>query len=216
MWAVTGAALSRRDYMVVAGLLLGLGAWTRVEGILYALAISGAVGLVLLLQRRAVWPAVWLVAPVAVIGGIWLIFYRTYGLANSQAGNALFAALAGWKSGDLRLHSIRLILGYLRRELLDIHTWGLLFPLAAAFLLLGLRKLRDGTAAALALATVACGLVTAGLFYVGAYDRGDLVGWLTRGFPRAFFPAAILLAILSFVLAGANPRWATEESVPPS
>jgi len=207
IWGVTGVAHSSRQHMTVAGLLLGLGCWTRQEGILFALVIAGALAASWLFLRPAPFPILWLLAPIVVIGGTWLIFYRTYSLEGSQAGNAMAAALAGWRSGDLRLHSLRLILGYFRRDMLDIQIWGLLFPLSAAFLALHLRRIVDRNFPEflpLALATLGSGLATAGLFYVGSYARGDLVGWMTRGFPRAFFPAAILLAILSFVVAATD------------
>jgi hypothetical protein len=207
IWGVTGVTSSSRQHMTVAGFLLALGCWTRVEGILYALVIAGALAASWLLLRPGPFPILWLMAPIVVIGGTWLIFLRTYGLEGSQPGNAMAAAFAGWRSGDLRLHSLRLIFGYFRRELLDSGTWGLLFPLSAAFLAFHLRR-RSGRSSPeilpLALATFGCGFVTAGLFYVGSYARGDLVGWLTRGFPRAFFPAAILLAILSFVVGATD------------
>jgi hypothetical protein len=209
MWGVVGLAKGSRGQLAVAGLLLALGSWTRVEGILYALVIAGALAVSWWFLRPGAFPFWWLLVPVAVIGGTWLVFYGTYGVGSSQAGSAMAAALAGWRSGDLRLHSIRLIFGYFRRELLHTQTWGLLFPISIAFLALHVRKLFDRSfpeVFSLAMATLGCGIVTVGLFYVGSYARGDLVGWLTRGFPRAFFPAAILLAILGFVVAASTGR----------
>jgi len=207
IWGVTGVTSSSRQHMTVAGFLLALGCWTRVEGILYALVITGALAASWLLLRPGPFRFLWLIAPLVVIGGTWLIFLQTYGLEGSQPGTAMAAAFAGWRSGELHLHSLRLILGYFRRELLDSETWGLLFPLSTVFLALHFRR-RTGRSfpeiLPLALATFGSGFVTAGLFYVGSYARGDLVGWLTRGFPRAFFPAAILLAILSFVVGATN------------
>jgi len=217
MWGVIGLAKGSRGHLAVAGLLLALGSWTRVEGILYALVIVGALAVSWWSLRPGAFPFLWLLMPIAVIGGTWLVFYRTYGVGSSQAGSAMVAALARWRLGDLRLHSIRLIFGYFRRELLDTGTWGLLFPVSIAFLALHARRLFDRSfpeVFSLAMATLGCGIVTVGLFYVGSYARGDLVGWLTRGFPRAFFPAAILLAILGFVVAASSGRHRATQGSP--
>jgi hypothetical protein len=216
LWGVSGLIEGSRERMTVAGLLLGLGCWTRVEGILYALVISGALAVAWLRLRTAAFPFAWLMAPLVIVGGTWLFFYRSYGVAGTQAGEAMAAAIAGWKAGDLHLHSLRLILGYFRRVLFDTETWGLLFPLSAALLLLHLRRLYDRAfpiLMPLGLATLVTGVGTAGLFYVGSYARGDLVGWMTRGFPRAFFPAAILLVILSLATAAIESRPRNHEVV---
>ncbi len=216
MWGVAGLAKGSRGQLAVAGLLLALGSWTRVEGIVYALVVAGALVVSWWFLRPGPFLIWWVLVPIAAIGGTWLVFYRIYAAGSSQAGSALVAALAGWRSGDLRLHSIRLIFGYFRRELLHTRTWGLLFPVTIAFLALHARRLFDRSfpeVFSLALATLGCGIVTAGLFYIGSYDRGDLVGWLTRGFPRAFFPAAILLAILGFVVAAVSGRPQSTQAV---
>ena len=120
------------------------------------------------------------------------------------------AALNGWRGGDLRWGSLRLIFGYFRRSVFDIDTWGLLFPLSAVLLGLRWRRLLDRSVpeiSILALVTMSTALATVAKFYGGSYAMGDLVGWLTRGFPRAFFPSAFLLVILAFAAwaSGAVP-----------
>jgi hypothetical protein len=208
MWGILGMARESKGYSLVGGLLLGFASWTRVEGSLYALVIVAAIAGAWLMTRPGRLHVVWLVAPVAVLGGTWLFFGQANGLSNDMAGGAIPAAIRGWSRGDLHLHSIRLIFGYTRRELLETHTWGLLFPLAMAALILYARRLVDRRVPeilALGLATLGASLATASLFYVGSYIRSDLVAWMTRGFPRAFFPAAILLGILVFALAGTPP-----------
>jgi hypothetical protein len=208
MWGVLGLVRGNRGNLAVAGLLLGLGCWTRVEGLFYAAAITAALAISWAIRgRSATFPVLPLILPIILIGGAWLGFYRTYGLEGSNAGNALAAAISAWRTGEFQLRSIRLILGYFRREILNVETWGLIFPIAAAFVLLRWRRIVDRATPEvlpLALATLACGLATAGLFYIGSFDRGDLVGWLTRGFPRAFFPAAFLMVILAVDMAGAG------------
>jgi hypothetical protein len=217
IWAVTGLTHGRRGDMLLAGLLLGLACWTRVEGVLFALAILAAVaGARWYLRGPHPFPILWLLGPVVAIGGTWLAFYRLHGLEASQAGGSMAALVAGWREGNLRLHSLRLILGYFRRELLDVETWGLLFPMAAAVIIANARKLIDRSvpeAFPLALASLGTGLATATLFYVGSYQGGQLVGWLTRGFPRAFFPTAILLVILAVVLSAARQVATGKESL---
>jgi hypothetical protein len=209
LWAIVGLTRRSAQHTAVGGILLALGAWTRVEGVLFAVAVTAAIAISAIWLRRDLISVFWLVLPITVIGGIWLMFYGLYGHGGSQTGNAMAAALAGWQSGDFHLHSLRLLFGYFRREVFDTETWGLLFPLAGILIAIRIRRLADRgvpEALPLALATFAFGTVTAGLFYVGSYNAGSLVGWLTRGFPRAFFPAAILLAILAVLVGGAPER----------
>lgn len=204
LWGVFGVTRESGQHATVAGLLLATSIWTRPEGVLYALAI-----LVSLLGARFLAPCGRidvgrLAGPTAVLAALWFAFYLVHGVSGSQAGASVERAVAGWRVEQFRWEDLRLILGYLRRSMLQTNTWGLLFPVS--FVLIGLRLKKLLARAVpeitlLALATTMTGLVTGGLFYVGSYAVDGLLGWLTSSFPRAFFPTAILLATLAFALA---------------
>jgi hypothetical protein len=153
------------------------------------------------------------------VGGIWLVFYGRYGIAGSQSGNAMAAALAGWGAGNFRLVDVRLILGYLRRSMVYLHTWGLLFPVALVLLASQWRRLFQRPRPELrlvSLVAVTTGLATSWIFYVGSYTSFDLWGWMQRAFPREFFPTAILIVVLTIAAGGAPPRPSSPTSTPPT
>jgi len=120
--------LFRQDgsYHILGGLLLGLAAWTRVEGILYAFAVVVVLALAAIATRRRAAILSWLV-PFCLIGGSWMLFYELHGASGSQAMGAVGSALESFGRGDLNLQEMRMIFGYFRRHIFDMKTWGMLF-----------------------------------------------------------------------------------------
>jgi hypothetical protein len=117
------------------------------------------------------------------------------------------AAVDGWLRGDLRLGAVRLLLGVLRRRIFDLETWGLAYPVAAVLVAIRGGRLFHRSApvgSALALATLAAGLATGIVFYVGSFTSTDFLGWLTRGLTQAMLPVTILLMTLAITLAGSE------------
>ena len=207
LWAVDGLGDASRGRSVVGGILLGLASWTRVEGLLYALAIATALLVSSVVTRRNVRSSLWVFPPIVILAGLWLLFYRTYGVSGSQAGGAMAAAVDGWLRGDLRLGAVRLLLGVLRRRIFDLETWGLAYPVAAVLVAIRGGRLFHRSVpvgSALALATLAAGLATGIVFYVGSFTSTDFLGWLTRGLTQAMLPVTILLMTLAITLAGSE------------
>jgi hypothetical protein len=194
----------------LGGILLALGCWTRVEGILYAVAAFAALAVLWsILRPPGKFPAQLILLPVLAIGGVWVYFYRMFGTSGSEANKSLSVAIEAWRHGDFALHSVRLILGVFRRSLLKTEVWGLIFPVSIGLLILRFRSILSRSVPeipAVALLVASTGLSTGFLFYVGSYTSLGLVGWLSRGFPRAFFPTAILLMVLVILAVGhVNP-----------
>ena len=205
LYGMEGIFENRPRALPISGILLGLASWTRVEGVMYCLAILAALLLIAVISGRAR-PriALWLL-PFALISGTWLLFFRTSGAGGSQATGALRIAIASISQGELNLASLRLIFGYFRRYAFHLPTWGVLFPASALLLLSRWRSLRrrdNPQAFAAMLAIVSTGLVTIILFYVGSFVSTDLFGWLVRSFPRAFFSTAILIGVVAVLVAG--------------
>jgi len=205
LYGMEGIFENRPRALLISGILLGLASWTRVEGVIYCLAVLAALLLIALISRQAR-PriALWLL-PFALISGTWLLFYWTSGTGGSQAMGALRMAIDSISQGDLNLVSLRLIFGYFRRYAFHLPTWGVLFPASALLLLSRWRSLirwENHQAFAGMLAIVSTGLVTFILFYVGSFVSTDLFGWLVRSFPRAFFSTAILIGVVAVLVAG--------------
>ena len=207
LWGSIGVARRSAPHALVAGVLLAFATWTRPEGMLYVLAVLAILLGSPLLVRPSRPLAARLVGPVAVVGCLWFSFYLLYGISGSQTGGAMASAIEGWKVGEFRLEDLRLILGYFRRSMLHLSVWGLLFPLSFVLIGVRLRKLLDRSSPEIgltALAMLSTSVVTAGLFYVGSYTVDGLFAWLTRSFPRAYFPSAILLAALALAVTAAG------------
>lgn len=216
LWGARGLRTGRVRYTILAGSLLSLAIWTRVEGVLYVAAILAPFLVSWAWARLDRLHLLALFAPIAVVGLPWLSFFLTNGISGSQTGGAMAAAIEHWRLGDFRWNDLRLILGYLRRSLLHTEVWGLLFPTSVGLLALRWRRFLDRAVPEimiLGVAALTTGIATVGLFYVGSYVKDGLFAWLTRSFPRAFFPSAILLATIAFsAIAGEGMRRAGDSS----
>jgi hypothetical protein len=195
----------RRGELLLAGVLLGMATWTRIEGMLFGASVILALLVFARTGRnpvsrsegaRLIFPAILLAAP-------WLAFYVTYAAPSSQAMGAVAEALRGIQSGDMHLDDLILIGAFIRRDLLNPENWGLLFPavlLALMLVVMRGRRANHRTDAALGMlsAALATSLTAVLLFYVGSWVTRGLFGWLQRGFDREFLVPAIL-----FILAAA-------------
>jgi hypothetical protein len=187
---------------LLPGLLLGLAGWTRVEAVLLSICILLALATADVFFHRRV-PDLLPLSALLIVAVPWHVFYRIYGAAGTQAENALLAAIRDFSIGDLRLHSFRIVFGYFRRYVLDAGTWGLVFPVSAAVALAGLltKKWRlEPADLVLALSVAGTAAATVFIFYVGSFNTDDFLGWLIRGFPRAFLPTAALIVVFAFGL----------------
>lgn len=206
IWGMEGLFHRRPGAMLMGGFLLGLGAWTIVQGMFYT-----AAG-ILVLFGAARWfggektKLGHIALPAFGITLIWVVFYLLYGASGSQAMGAKNALLAAWLHGNFDWVDIRLIFGYTRRYLFHIDTWGLLFWVGPVILLFNLRRLFSKQTPELAVvlsAFVASSLLTFGFFYLRAFTTTDLLSWLQRGFPRGFLTSCLLFS-LAVVLAASQ------------
>ena len=204
IWATIGITRADKGAQVVSGILLGLGAWTRVEGVLFSISIIVAVTLAWSISRQGrLFVAAWL-APFSVIAGIWLVYFALFGAEGSQAGGAMTLALNSFLNGDFGLGALGVIGRYFIGRTIEWRLWGLLFPVTLALIVASWRRLSPReypVAFGLLLSTIATALATVLLYYIGSFFSPDLGGWLTRSFPRAFFQSAYLLGALAVLVA---------------
>jgi hypothetical protein len=209
LWSLRAQLEERRTALVVGGILLGLAAFSRVEGILYSIAIIFGLSLALWIAKREKVSFVPWLLPWLVIGGSWLLFFRLNGAAGTQAMNSVSRFFNDILRGDFHLHDLRIIFGYMRRYLWHVEIWGVLFPLVTILLILGRRNLhprRNPDVFACLLMAVGVGFITVAVFFVGSGPGwpGGVFGWLSRGFPRAFFPCSIMLVIVAVLATRPN------------
>lgn len=204
LWGMEAIISGDRRTYVLSGLLLGLAAWTRPEGIVYCIVIVPALLFTQKIsgQRRPHFLA-WIL-PLIVIYGIWSVFSWQH-LQSSSIGSAMGSLLPSIRSGEYRLWELYLIPRLFLNRMFDIRIWGLFFPITgmvAAVGLLSLRRLRaepDLLASLLLVLTMS--IVPIGLFYVQSFSHpNDIFQILNRSFDRAFLPAAIMIAVLSLLM----------------
>ncbi|NIM96112.1 MAG: hypothetical protein GTO18_20625 [Anaerolineales bacterium] len=200
LWGSEGIFFNRWRPQLASGILFGLAAWTRPEGILYGIAGFGALAISSWLMRRGKVNYAALLLPIVVIGGSWLVFYSFHGGGDSQAMSGVGAALRSFRTGDFNLTALKVIGRFIIASSIDIKTWGLVLPLSLVTIIVSFRSRKGDPQPffwSCLIGSVAFGVVTIGLFYIGQFqfEPGFLQGWLARGFMRALLPTIILLAI---------------------
>ena len=203
LWGIEGMEERDSSRQVLSGILLGITVWTIIEGMLYVAVVIPVMFIARYVSRAGqVKPIAW-IAPVVVIGGAWFVFYRLHGSAGSQAMSAASKMWQAFLQGNFRLPELRMILGYARRNIFEISTWGFIYPFGILFSILGWKKLRPGNdfvAFALLISTAATAVLSLGLFYLRSFDIPGFYYLLQRGFHRGFMSPTILLFILGIQL----------------
>jgi hypothetical protein len=204
---LTARTSARGDYLV-AGSMLGLASWTRVEGILYAVAIlaSGLGVFAILGHLRPRWG--WVAVPLSVVAGPWFVFHQLFSAGSSQGLGALRAAAEAIPLGQFHLGPLRLVVEQVVRSTVNEGAWGYAWLLAGVLLILGYRQV-SGIDRAQFWASMgmfaAIVSVTVLLFYVGSFGVADFRGWLARSFARELLPAPLFLLTGAFVLFRGRP-----------
>ena len=198
-----GVMEGNKAAQVLGSLLLGFTIWTIIEGVLFVIAgLAALVGGMLIIRRVQIsWVS--MLGPMLVVGGAWIMFYFLFAAGDSQASNAFSSMWASLKEGQIDIPVIRLILGYARRNIFDISTWGYLFPIGLVVGILAIKQLlpnRNPYTFTLILMLFSIGALSLGLFYLRSFEIEGLYDLLKRGFPRGFISPAMLLGPIIGVL----------------
>lgn len=219
--AVEGVFDEDRRKQGVGSLMLGLGAWTRVEGVLYCLAILIGIVLGSWLSRRGRLHLLHLTLPMLAVVLPWFAFSQTHGGGSSPASGAMSKAIQEFLALQFHPGALRTAAAYLEGLPVEWTRWGLFFPVCAVLLVWGWKSLRpktEPTSLALLLAFLGTFAGTVLIFYIGSFGSGTegLGAWMGRGFPREFFTSVLLLGILSFMAAGRGDGAPVEVYAPAS
>jgi len=205
LWGIDGIYSESKASQVLSGLLLGFAAWTIIEGVLFIIfAISAIICAKIISRRGRIYFIHWLL-PIIVIGGIWLIFYKLYAASGSSAMGAAKLLFDSILHGEWDFPAIRLILGYARRNIFDLHTWGFIYPLGIFITLLGWKYLlpkKDHYVFSIFLVMISTGLLALGLIYLRSLVVPGLYDLLKRGFPRYFISPSILFFLVTILIGG--------------
>jgi len=207
LYAVEGSLSQSSGMQLMSGILLGLAVWTRPEGVVLVLLSVFVLILTLKLVGRAHlrW-AIWLL-PVLVLGGVWLAFARNY-TGSSQFGGILTSVWKRWMRGAFNLSALRMIGVYSVRQAIDLNVWGLMTPVIIALAWIGRGRLTPKAGPAV-LPLLAVGLSTGAavlvFYYLASFGGPPLDWWLSTGLDRTALPSVVLLAVATFLAAGAAP-----------
>lgn len=210
LWMIQGLDDGRSGTQLVAGMLLGLAAWTRPEGFLFAglvLLVGGFMVVAMGWGRLRPWS---LLLPPVIIAGIWFLFVVSGShLSGSNLQEAVSVYSEETISGRLDLSglfTIFRIFGYsmfipyrAMFPAVSATAWGVFFPLVLLFLALNpglFRRRTNPKAFALTLSTVLIAALTVGVFYIRSYSKPGYESFIERAFPRAFLPSALLLGVM--------------------
>ena len=201
LWGIEGIYNARKDFQLVGGILLGLAAWTRPEGIAYSLIGFIVLVMISVVSKRGRVYFFSFFLPVLIIGGSWIFFYSMHGGGDSQAMGGVRAALTSVMNGEFNLPALIMIGKFSIKNLFTINSWGLLYPICVilVFASIWARRGRLNYFFWTSFFTgLSFGVFTAILFYVGQfqYEQEFLQGWLSRGFARAMIPSGLLLAVM--------------------
>jgi hypothetical protein len=176
-----------------------LAGWTRADGVAFAadILVSGLFVLAFFEKARLKW--MWTLLPPVLITGSWLIFYRAYrGESGLEAAAAISSTLRAILSGEWHLGTLRLILLEAIGSLVDIKSWGWVWPLSGILALLRYPRASRTERASFLAAVAMCGasaFVTILIFYIGSFGILGLRTWLATTFRRELLPSPLLLFI---------------------
>ncbi|HLF81287.1 MAG TPA: hypothetical protein VI410_05915 [Anaerolineales bacterium] len=214
LWGVQGVHSRSVREQWLAGLLLGLAAWTRPEGIVYSL---GALAVFVLAARITKQGRVSIAAlglPVVLLAGAWFVFSLSGGhMRGSNLDQAVSVAASEVGAGDIDLGGLWTILRVFGRSAFvpyramfpatSATMWGALFPVLLLLLLPRLGRFRpslDPQRFTLLLQWLFVAGTNVAVFYVRSYSKPNFTAFIERAFPRAFLPTAVLMTVLAFWL----------------
>ena len=209
LWGLQGTRTGSKRDGLLSGLLLGLAAWTRPEGIFYALTALALVSAASLRSRRNLGWMGALVAPLILVAGAWLIFAVTGNtVSGSTPERQVLSYLGQTLRGKIDLSGLWTIVSVFCYSMFVPHRamfpaisatyWGVLFVVAIGMLGVSVRNFspRRNSIRAWLLALTGCfAALTVLEFYIQSYTIDNFPALIDRAFPRAALPAAALLFV---------------------
>ena len=220
LWGVQGVHSRSVREQWLAGLLLGLAAWTRPEGIIYSLGVLLVFVVASRITKQGRVSIAAMGVPVVVLAGAWFVF--TLGgefLRGSQQDQVTSAAASGILAGRFDLQGLWIIFKTFSRAAFipframfpstSATAWGALFPVVLVLLAAGLRHLtprQNPARFTLLLQSLSVGGTTVAIYYLQSYSFSNFTAFIERAFPRAFLPTAVLMTVLALWVVDVTAR----------
>jgi len=220
LWGVQGVHSGSAREQWLAGLLLGLAAWTRPEGIIYSLGALLVFIVAVRINKQGHASIAALGVPVAMLAGAWFLF--GLGGAHMRGSNldqAVSVAASEVRAGRIDLSGLWTILRVFGRSAFvpyramfpatSATAWGALFPVLLIFMLPKLGRFKpavDPRRFTLLLQWLFVAGTNVAVFYVRSYSKPSFTAFIERAFPRAFLPTAVLMTVLALWVVDSSAR----------
>jgi hypothetical protein len=208
---IDGVEKQDKSRQLLAGIFLGLAAWTRPEGIGYSLVTLVLLGVLNRITRNGKVYLPHLALPVVIIVGPWLLFgWKNVVDVELPLGAAIASVFPNIISGNLNLFELYRIPRFFLDRALKPENWGAFIPIVATLFILGLitrnawRQTRNFYLASMALLASS---IPVAIYYVVSFEPFDnYLLILRRDFDRAFLSGFTLLTVLAINLWGGDVR----------
>lgn len=211
---------------LLSGLLLGLAAWTRPEGIFYAGTSLGVVSVAYLRRHRNLGLVGAIAGPLILVAGTWILFAVTGNTVTGSTPERQVVTYVGQTlSGKIDFSGLWTIISVFSYSMfvpyramfpaISATYWGGLFVVAIGMLVVSVRNLsphRNFHRAWLFILTLSFGALTILEFYIQSYTIDNFRALIERAFPRAALPAAALFFVTAIWSLRASQMNRVDES----
>ncbi len=187
-----------RKYLFLAGVFLGLGAWTRPEGIFLSLVVAAVtlLGLALWWGSRSMLARSMsvFVIPLICIELLWLVFSFFDGGKPASMLSEVLPAVGAISSGNLHFSEAGYIFRYALEQLVDFPVWGTVGIGLIIFLILAIFIRKPGRSVLYLLScSIGCAGVILAMYYLLSFGKEhDISWWVSTGLNRMLLPAVVL------------------------
>ena len=204
---IDGIDTQDKRRQLLAGIFLGLTAWTRPEGIGYSLATLMLLGILSRFMKNGKVYLLHLALPVVIIVGPWQLFgWKNVIDVELPMDAAIASVIPNLLRGNLNLFELYQIPRFFLDRVLKPDNWGAFIPVVAALFLLGLttqKAWKQTKNLYLAGMALLASTIPVGIYYVVSFEPFDnFLDILRRDFDRAFLPGFLLLTVLAINLWG--------------
>jgi hypothetical protein len=198
-----GLADRKPGILTLGGALLAFSAWTRPEGIGFALVIGLGSFFVLWIKNRRRYLPYWILL-LLLIPGSYLLFGAA-AMKTTEIGSSVGSFLTSITSGEIDLSPLSIIFQYALGNFQSISTWGYftwLILLLFFFTALFRRKQISEFVLSISSAVLVSFLYPIGIFFVAYFDKSaSFINFLNRQFDRAMMPTLLLLFFILIVMS---------------
>jgi hypothetical protein len=201
--SVEGISNREAHRQVVGGILLGLAAWTRPEGVFLVIPVIVSLVLITRYTRHGKIHALAWLLPTVILILPWQVFTAVHGDQGLLSGS-IVSMVRSWVGGNFQPESLYWILRFLGGQAIEWKIWGWITVVIVILFLVNIRRLslrKYPLQASLLAATLAIGASVAVYYYLASYSQ-DLQYLLGTSVNRLFLPAWVLAVLWSIMLAG--------------